>query len=928
MIANDLAPVLDLDGPWQFTAGDRQPAAIAVPGCWEAQGYPKTLDGPVRYQRTVTLPPEWAGRRVLAEFDAASYAATVYCNGRPAGSHHGLWTPFAVDLSPVLQPGANTLEVEVTKPSHAISGGLYPMRSSLAGFLPDVATTFGGLWQSVRLRAVQYGFEALQVAADPLQRQVRVAAEVVAPAAGPDAAPLVVQVEVQFAGASAARCELPVAPGAPFQLLLPVPDAVFWSPAQPALYTVHVRLLAAGAVAAAATRRTGFRRLAAQGELLLLNDEPICLRGALSWGWNPAAIAPYYTADQARAELRTLRSLGFNLVKLCLFVPNQVYYDVADEEGMLLWQEWPLWLPDVTAELRARAPGEYAAYMQLTRSHPAVVVYSLGCELDSSVDRALLQELDGIARASVDHVLFCDNSGSGEAYGGLAEDFADFTDYHTYSDLHYLEGVLDHWRRDWQRPRPWLFGEFCDADGFRHRQRLLAASGGQVPWWLTADNPASTWRPEMQAVLQYDQRMDAACAGMADRPSELDLVAIAAAQSLMVRKYTLETVRKRRSVQGYVITGLIDTPIATSGVLDDFGDPKWEPAAFRQCNDAAILCLDAGRSRTWQHGGDRPQRLDVHNWWAGELVDLHVILNHTWPQPVAGAAVAWQIVSPAGTVLGAGGWEAARAVSPGFPGELGRIRWAAPPAVEPQAVTLHVQLDAGARRCSNRWPLWLYPRPHFAPGAALLYDPVSALEAEWQAYAGAAAAGDLAQLAAQPAAPAVVITTVLDAPVRQLLRDGGRVLLLQTGDGPLPSRRVPFWREAIKLPAPHPLWRRFPHAGFVDLQFFGLATDVAFDTQEIAAALPGGMAWTPILRRLDARQFTMAEYLFSAAGGEGGAAGDAGRLVACALRLQGGAGSQPTGLGCNVAGQYLLAELLHFLRAPADAPAARRPSQP
>ena len=154
MIVNELAPVLDLDGTWQFDTGVRPPGTIVVPGCWEAQGYPKTLDGPVHYRRTFTLPPGWDGLPVVVEFDAVSYAVNVRCNGQLVGSHVGLWTPFAVDLSSALLPGANTLELAVTKPCHELTGGLYPMRTTLAGFLPDVATTFGGLWQSARLRVV------------------------------------------------------------------------------------------------------------------------------------------------------------------------------------------------------------------------------------------------------------------------------------------------------------------------------------------------------------------------------------------------------------------------------------------------------------------------------------------------------------------------------------------------------------------------------------------------------------------------------------------------------------------------------------------------------------------------------------------------------------------------------------------------------
>ena len=524
MIENELAPVISLDGAWQFVTAEGE-GAITVPGCWEAQGVPKTLDGPVRYRRTIAVPEAWAGQPVVAEFDAVSYAATVRCNGQPCGSHLGLWTPFAVPLTAALRPGAeNVLEVEVTKPSHTLTGGVYPMRTTLAGFLPDVATTFGGLWQSARLRVVTAGFEGLHVNTDLAARTVRVRGQVIASGAP---APNTVAVEVHGTDGVVAEAALPVKPDGTFDTTLQLSAVIPWSPTQPALYTVRVHMLADSVLLAAATRRVGFRRLATQGEQILLNGEPICLRGVLSWGWDPATIAPRFSADQVRAEIRKVRELGFNLIKFCLFIPNQTVYDIADEEGMLIWQEWPMWLPEITPDLRARAPSEYAEYMALTRTHPSVVVYSLGCELDQSVDRELLHELDGVARGAVDQVLFCDNSGSGEAYGGLAEDFADFTDYHTYGDLHYLEPTLDHWRRDWQRPRPWLFGEFCDSDGFRDWPRLIAAHGGRMPWWLTTDNPTTAWRPEMRAVVESQARLAAADPGM----SMAELVAIAAAQS-------------------------------------------------------------------------------------------------------------------------------------------------------------------------------------------------------------------------------------------------------------------------------------------------------------------------------------------------------------------------------------------------------------
>jgi hypothetical protein len=54
--------------------------------------------------------------------------------------------------------------------------------------------------------------------------------------------------------------------------------------------------------------------------------------------------------------------------------------------------------------------------------------------------------------------------------------YADFTDYHPYYDLHFFEPLLDNWRRDWQPPRPWIFGEFCDSDTFRDLSEMKQAN--------------------------------------------------------------------------------------------------------------------------------------------------------------------------------------------------------------------------------------------------------------------------------------------------------------------------------------------------------------------------------------------------------------------------------------------------------------------
>jgi len=900
MIDNTLAPTIVLDGVWQFQLGDNAPwQEITVPGCWEAQGYAKTTDGPARYRQIVTIPDDWRHAPIFLEFDAVSYAATIYCNGQAVGQHMGMWTPFALDITAAAQPGAmNTIEVEVWKPTNQLQGGRYPLCTTLAGFLPDVATTFGGLWQSVRLRLGAARFHDLRIDPDPDTGAIRMQGAVSLDESALTRDNITIHVIVMQRKREVARISR-VLSGATFDLSLIVPHFQRWAPYTPNCYQVYLSVRQTPRILLAYTQQIGFRRLATTGEQVLLNDQPIHLRGVLSWGWRPDHIAPHYTVEAVRNEFRRVRAQGFNLIKLCLFVPNQSYFEVADEEGMLLWQEWPMWLPEVTPELRQRAPAEYAAYMALTRHHPSVVLYSLGCELNQQVDAALLGELDRVVRDNVSDVLVCDNSGSGEAYGGLAVDFADFTDYHTYGDLHFLEETLDNWRRDWLPARPWIFGEFCDSDGFRDLQELALATGdgnkaGAKPWWMTADNPTHHWRPEVRALLEAEERLQ-----MAKLPFTTEqLVQIANAQSLMVRKYTLETVRKRAAVQGYVVTGLRDTPIATSGIFDDFDRAKWDPEEFRLFNQDAILSLDGGRSRHWQHGGDRADRLDLHNWWAGDAVRLHLILNHTAANTVTDGSFTWQVTDAAGQRLAGATQQVTHPLPAGRPVEVGVIVFTLPTTVTAVQLQLHVHFTGAGVQCHNRWPLWSYPQPGEWRQRVVVYDPICAF-------------ADLPELAAQrgdltTAAGRVVVASLLDTPLQEFLQDGGTVLLLQPQEGRLPVRRGPFWREAVKLICPHPLWKSFPHAGFVDLQFFGLATDVMVDTPKLADLLPQITTYTPLLRRLDAREFTVTDYLFAARVGRG-------KVVGCTLRLQGGAGVQPTGLRRNVAGVWLLAQMVEYL---------------
>lgn len=155
------------------------------------------------------------------------------------------------------------------------------------------------------------------------------------------------------------------------------------------------------------------------------------------------------------------------------------------------------------------------------------------------------------------------------------------------------------------------------------------------------------------------------------------------------------------------------------------------------------------------------------------------------------------------------------------------------------------------------------------------------------------------------AAPFVVVASAWTRALSAYTRGGGRVALIQDGDGPpgpVATAAMPFWREALRVCEPHPAWGDFPHDGWAGLQFFGCATDYALDTQ------PLGALTRPILRRIDTRTAYVHDYAAEVAWGEG-------RLIVSTLRMYGGAGDQPSGIGRNTAAAYLLLCWVKYLEA-------------
>lgn len=840
-LESDLAPTLSLNGNWGFRLARDSEQIIPVPSAWEAHRPDKISDGPAFYRRAFSLPNDWHSAHIVLEARAISFDATLRVNGQLAGHHRGMWSPFQIEITPLVHPGENEIEIEAWKP-----GARFPVREALAGFLPDVCTTFGGIWQTIGVRAFAgAAFADVRVRAMAYGR-VEVWGNVSLPirefSDGEGRGG--VRVELLDDQQQVLAAQYVSFPESAFSLSLVAPDVQPWPSA---LYSLRLSLMNGETVVAQLTRRIGFRDVAARARVTLLNDRPIHFRGVLDWGWNPERIAPTFTRAELLENFANARALGFNLFKLCLFVPDETFFDVADEAGMMLWLELPLWLPRLTPQARQLVAAEYTRLFQRLHHHPSIVLLSLGCEMNSEADAKFLSDLAESARAYFPNALHCDNSGSAEAYGGALTDLSDFYDYHFYTDPHFFASLVEHFQRDYRPIKPWIYGEFCDADTLRDFSQFEP-----LPGWLT--EPVALEHDDYLYTRDYKARLCAA--NIADEGAAL--TGLARRQATALRKFIIEQVRSRHATGGYVVTGWMDTPITTSGIVDDQRRLKFAPDDWRMFNADRVLLIDRERRRKWQ-GGDRPARRDPFAWWQGERAEMHVLLSNG-SDAIGPSQLEWSLSDTSGARV-ADGKVNVHGVNAGAVNEIAMLNIEMPRAAQPLELTLRIALG----HVHNAWRLWAVPH------------------------------------SSRPLEPMPHVVAELDDDVLAHVRTGGFALLWQARPDARFTRSFPFWREAIHIFEPHPLWERVPHAGYADMRFFSVATDLAFDRAALQSLLD--VELIPIWRRFDARQMVWAEYLAEARLG-------AGRLFISTLRFAGGLGHQPDTLDTNPWGSWMLDSLL------------------
>ena len=355
-------------------------APLRVPGDWNSQDERLFFyEGTVWYRKVFDyrLPP---GARLFVQFGAANYEAHVYLNGTELGAHEGGFTPFNFEITRQVRPAGNSLVVKVDNKRRLDA-------------VPTVNTdwwNYGGLTRDVSLIELPATFVRdyfVQLAPGSTRR---VAGWVQLD--GPEAAGRPVTLRIPEAG-----LEKTVSTDADGRATIDVAaNLVLWSPQNPKRYEVEV---AAGDDHV--TDRIGFRSIATRGTDILLNGEPLFLRGVSVHEQAPQREGRANGPEDARTLLGWVKELNGNFVRLAHYPHNEYMVRMADSLGLLVWAEVPVywtiqWENDATL---ANARRQLSEMITRDRNRAAVILWSMGNETPQSGPRlAFMQALAKRAR--------------------------------------------------------------------------------------------------------------------------------------------------------------------------------------------------------------------------------------------------------------------------------------------------------------------------------------------------------------------------------------------------------------------------------------------------------------------------------------------------------------------------------------------------
>jgi len=339
-----------------------------VPGDWNSQSEKLELyEGTVWLRRKFNAQPE-KGKRYFVYFGAVNYEAHVYLNGKKLGIHKGGFTPFQFEVTGKLKSGNNSLVVKADntrKPDE----------------IPTVNTdwwNYGGITRDVYLAELPEHFIAdykMQLEKGS-NNSISFSLKLADAFAGQE-------VSVSIPELNLKKDYKTDSEGKISEVFI-WNNLSLWSPENPKLYTVNIKSANENI-----EDKIGFRTIEVKGDSILLNGKSVFFRGISMHDENPLLQGRLRSQGDMRMMLQWAKDLNCNYVRLAHYPHNEEMIRLADEMGLLVWAEVPVywtisWENPVTY---ANAKQQLTDLISRDKNRASVVVWSIGNETPLSAPR-------------------------------------------------------------------------------------------------------------------------------------------------------------------------------------------------------------------------------------------------------------------------------------------------------------------------------------------------------------------------------------------------------------------------------------------------------------------------------------------------------------------------------------------------------------
>ncbi|WP_440134802.1 glycoside hydrolase family 2 protein [Chitinophaga sancti] len=424
---------------WDATAPNSYQGKILVPFPIESalSGVKQALLPKQRLWYHTTFKTNSHQQRTLLHFGAIDWKATVYLNGHLIGSHLGGYNHFSYDISSFLQAGNNELVVSVYDPTSQGNNphgkqSLYPGRI--------LYTACSGIWQTVWLESVPDTYIAgFTLTPDLDAGELKIKVSVSSPHP-----PLANQTNSAVNHSSYTIQAISInqiaeaTTGDHDTLTLHIPSPHPWSPQDPYLYPLTIRLLQNGSITDSITSYFALRNITLEKDpsghpRIFLNHQYTFNLGVLDQGYWPDGIYTAPTDSALAYDISIIKQMGFNTIRKHIKVEPDRWYYYCDQLGMLVWQDLipPAGFTSADASV---FEDESPKLVQQLYNFPSIIVWTLFNEGWGAYDQLRLATqlkhydpsrlLNAHSGANIDEY--------SEGYPSIMWEGSDFVDVHKY----------------------------------------------------------------------------------------------------------------------------------------------------------------------------------------------------------------------------------------------------------------------------------------------------------------------------------------------------------------------------------------------------------------------------------------------------------------------------------------------------------------